>query len=438
MGASCLVAPWLAKPTQAETKNRLKVAAVFTAFAHRLHAHVILENFLEPYLFNGKLVEPAMDVVSFYADQFPENDMARPVAKQYGIPLYPTVAEALTLGGRELAVDAILLIGEHGDYPLNEHGVREYPRKRLFDACAKVIAASGRGVPMFVDKHLSYRWDWAKEMYDTAQRLHIPLMAGSSVPLAERRPPLETKPDERIEQAIAIHGGPFEIYDFHGLEVLQSMVESRRGGETGISSVQFLRGDQLWQAAERGEWDTTLADTALATELGPNQPPLRELVKRPDMSKQQPHGLLLKYADGLTGMVLRLGQKGNRFLYAHRLADRKVEATSYYGGPWNNRNLFKALSHAIQTHFLNAAPPYPVERTLLTTGALAAAVKSSVMDGKPLETPELAIKYEAGDWSAMRERGATWKILTDDTPEPRGITKGGHGREKLKSTTAKP
>jgi hypothetical protein len=430
-GAACLALPAVVSRGFAEAKKRLKVAAIFTAFSHRLHAHVILENFLEPYLFNGEVVRPNMDVVSLYADQFPANDMARPVAKEYGIPLFPTVAEALTRGSKELAVDAILLIGEHGTYPVDERGVVQYPRKRLFDDCMHVLRAAGRGVPMFIDKHLSYRWDWAREMYDTAKELGVPLMAGSSVPLAERRPPLEVPRDARIEQAVAIHGGPFEIYDFHGLEVLQSMVEQRAGGETGIESVQFLRGDQLWQAAERGEWNLALADAAMAVEYGANTPSLSELVQGTEKRANPPHGILLKYRDGLTGVVLSIGGKGNRFLYSHRLADGAVAATSYYGGPWNNRNLFKALSHAIQTHFVSGRSPYPVERTLLTTGALAAAVESSTGGDAPLKTPQLAIEYEAHDWSNMREMGKTWKILTDAVPEPRGITRGGNGIDRL-------
>src|SRR4051812_2192530 len=102
------------EPRAAEPAKRLKVAAVFTEFRFRSHAHDILENFLEPYYFNGKVTDPGCDVVSFYADQFPENDMARPVAKEYKIPLYPSIAEALCRGGKDLAVDAVLCIGEHG------------------------------------------------------------------------------------------------------------------------------------------------------------------------------------------------------------------------------------------------------------------------------------------------------------------------------------
>ena len=42
--------------------------------------------------------------------------------------IYPTIAEALTLGGGKLAVDGVVLVGEHGNYPKNEKGQTKYPR----------------------------------------------------------------------------------------------------------------------------------------------------------------------------------------------------------------------------------------------------------------------------------------------------------------------
>ena len=107
-------------------------------------------------------------------------------------------------------------------------------------------------MPVFNDKHLSYRWDWAKAMYDDARRLKIPFMAGSSVPLAERRPPIEFPKGAVVEEAVSIHGGGIESYDFHALEVMQSLIEARRGGETGVKQVQLLSGDACRQAQARG------------------------------------------------------------------------------------------------------------------------------------------------------------------------------------------
>ena len=213
---------------------------------------------------------------------------------------------------------------------------------------------------------------------------------------------------------------------------LKAMVEARDGGETGVESIRFLKGGDLWAAADRGEWDEELAEAAMATEEGKELPSLRELIKTPEMKLQEPYGVLVKYLDGLTGMTLRLGKVANRFLYSHRLQDGTVQATRFYGGPWNNRNLFKALAHAIQHHFVHAKSPYPVERTLLTTGMTAAMVESFAAEGKPIQTPHLRIAYKTADWSAVRENGETWKILTEDLPQPMGITRGGHRAQKAR------
>jgi hypothetical protein len=95
---------------------RPKVAAIFTEFRFRSHAYNFLMNFMGKYLFRGQRIDPGVDVVSFYADQFPTGDMTREASKRFNIPLYSTIDQALCLGGKLLAVDAVLLIGEHGDY----------------------------------------------------------------------------------------------------------------------------------------------------------------------------------------------------------------------------------------------------------------------------------------------------------------------------------
>ena len=321
----------------------------------------------------------------------------------------------------------MLSIGEHGTYPTNEKGQHEYPRKRFFDEIVAVFRKSGKAVPVFSDKHLSYRWDWAKEMYDTSRELKFPLMAGSSVPLAQRRPPLELPARAKITEAVSIHGGGFESYDFHGLEVLQSMVESRRGGETGVARVQFLQGQALWKAAQDGLWSPELAQVALDAEPSSGRPPAKELIRPPKPGDSGTpfvsHGVLLNYRDGLRAMVLAAATGGGiHWHFACKLAgEPHPRATSFYVGPWNNRNLFKALSHAIQTHFRERRTPYPVERTLLVTGILDAEADSRFQGGKPMDTPQLAIAYRPRDYRKMREMGASWKIITEDIPEPKGI-----------------
>jgi hypothetical protein len=412
--------------------RRPRVAAVYTVFRFRSHAFNILENFLTPYLFNGKRVEPSCQVVSFYADQrVPEGDMTDAVARRFKIPVYKTIREALTLGGKELAVDAVLAIGEHGEYPVNKLGQKEYPRKRFFDEIVAVMRQSNRYVPMFNDKHLSYRWDWAREMYDVCRRNRLPYLAGSSVPLAERRPALEKGSGPlksqvltpfphgaAIEEAVSIHGGGLETYDFHGLEVLQSLIEGRKGGETGVASIEFLAGDALIKAGRQGRFSMRLVQAAMAAEFGDKPPnPKDPLVPQKGV---EPHGLLISYRDGLRAAVLKVGASSVRWNFACQLArDDRLHATRFYVGPYGNRCLFMALSNAIQNHFVHRRPPYPVERTLLTTGLVEAAVRSRA-DGRRLETPHLHLAYEPRDFRAMREMGASWKAL-EGQPEPKSL-----------------
>jgi hypothetical protein len=349
--------------------------------------------------------------------------MTEDVAREYKIPIFKSIDEALCTGGKELAVDAVLSIGEHGRYPTNNLGQVEYPRKRFFDAIVAVMQRSKRSVPLFSDKHLSYRWDWAKEMVETATRLSIPFMAGSSVPLAQRIPPFELPVNADITEAISIHGGGIESYDFHALEVLQSIAAFRKGGETGISSVEFLTGDALWKAARDGRWSLALAETALALEPGNNPITLKEIEGE---QKAKLHGILLTYKDGLRGCVLKVGDSGTRWNFACTLkGDPKPHATRFYVGPWQNRNLFKALSHAIQHHFRTGKAPYPVERTLLVSGVLAASMNSRAKAGEEIKTPHLEMAYSARDFTAMREMGESWKIVTETTPQPKGIDRSG-------------
>lgn len=399
----------------ADEPRRLRVAAIYTVCTYRSHAHVILDNFIRPYLFNGRLIRPPVEIVSLYADQISQSrpDLSAALARRLRLPLSRSIAEALTLGGRDLAVDAVLSIGEHGDYPMTRLRQRRYPRKRFFDEIVAVLRRADRPVPIFNDKHLSYRWDWAREMYDTARRLHIPFMAGSSVPLAQRRPPLELPAGAVIEEAVSVHGGPPEIYDFHGLEVLQALVEARRGGETGIASIEHLSGAALFEAARRGRWSRSLAETALRCEFGDDMPDMQRR-----MNGREPYGILVTYRDGLRATVLKIGHSATRWHFACKLAgEERPRVTSHYVGPWNNRCLFMALSHAIQEFFRRREAPYPVERTLLTTGALEAAMQSAAR-GEPIETPHLRIAYAPRDYRAFRETGASWRVLPPETPEP--------------------
>src|SRR3954467_12689906 len=244
---------------------RPKLAAICTTYFKYSHAQHIVDRFLEGYGWNGAHHYPAMDLVSLFVDQGNNNrDLSKErIARHPSTKLYPTIAEALTLGGSKLAVDGVVLVGEHGNYPRNEKGQTKYPRYEFFQQIVKVFRDSGRAVPVFSDKHLSWNWEWAKEMYDTSREMKFPLMAGSSLPVTWRTPSLEMPLGARIREAVCVCYGGIDSYDFHGLETLQCMVERRQGGETGVRWLQAYRGDAFWQAHHQELWSRELFEAAL-------------------------------------------------------------------------------------------------------------------------------------------------------------------------------
>src|SRR6202023_3171459 len=117
-----------------------------------------------------------------------------------------------------------------------------------------------------------------------------------------------------------------------------------KGGETGVTHVEFLRGESLWQAAQQGRWSIDLARMALRAEFGDKVPD----ITRP-LNNIEPYGILMTLGDGMKATMLKLGSSGTRWNFACQLTgEREPRFTSHYVGPWRNRCLFMALAHAIQ------------------------------------------------------------------------------------------
>ena len=125
-----------------------RIAAVVTEYRHNSHADVVIGKYLEGFRQNGQPPGPRSKIVSMYTAQVPKNDMSREMSKKHNVPIYPTIWETLTLGGDQLSVDGVLLIGEHGQYPWNEKGQHLYPRYELFLEITDVFRAH-ESVPVF-------------------------------------------------------------------------------------------------------------------------------------------------------------------------------------------------------------------------------------------------------------------------------------------------
>jgi hypothetical protein len=258
------------------------------------------------------------------------------------------------------------------------------PRRWFFEQVCGVIGEFDRPVPVFTDKYLSYRWQDAQWMYETARQLQIPLWAGSSLPVCWRQPDVQPSADVRWDEGLAIGFHMIERYGFHALEVLQSQLEHRRGGESGITAVTSLSGARVWQALSDGLWSIDLANAAMDPSPGVLQP---ELV-------DDPHVFLLEYVDGTRGSVLMLGDNGlvKKFAWAGRRGD-SVEACEFHTDTGPNHAHFSYFGLNIEDFFLTGIAPSPTERTLLTTGVLEAVMLSHHRQGERIDTPHLDVSY---------------------------------------------
>lgn len=394
--------------------SRKRLAVVTTSWRYRTHAWHMAERFLAGYPLRGRWHKPNIDVVSAYVDQRPDDDLSPGRAKEFGFTVYPTVAEALRCGGDKLDVDAVLLIGEHGDYPVNEFGQKQYPRYELFSQIVDVFRKDGRTTPVFNDKHLSWKFEWAKEMVDTSKQMGFPMLAGSSLPVTWRMPSVEMPDNSPIEEALVVAYGPTDIYDFHALETLQCMMERRDGGETGVRAVQALKGDAVWTAMDapegsRAGWSRRLFEACLSrsqtlaqgesfSHRYPTPEQMREWVKEPIAYR-------VEYVDGTRATMLLMNGLVTDFTFAAKLKGRSDPlSTLFYLPPNPNVAYSAALMENAEKMFMTGKAPYPVERTLLTSGMVEAALHSLADGQKRRLTPHLGVSYQPAKASTFWRR----------------------------------
>jgi hypothetical protein len=375
---------------KAERERIPRVAAINSIYRLRSHAYHIAGRFLFGYTRNGFHHQPPFQLVRMFNHQYPPDDLSRSVCAKHGIELCETVAK--TLGGDAgLDIDGVLLIIEHGDYPVNELEQILYPRFELFQEIVSYYGKCGRTAPVFCDKHLSYNFSHAQQMTETAKRLGFRLMAGSSLPVTWRIPEIEPPLGTRFREGLVVFGydrSYEEIYFFHALETLQCMLERRAGGETGVKSVAFLEGDEVWKAGDDGRWSWRLLEAALARSPSKNY-------GRPRDQVLKPQAILVEYLDGTRGTALNLIEATSDFCFAATVDGRADPvSTCFYLPAPPGANFFNPLTYNIE-RFFSGEQPYPVERTLLTSTILDLALRARHEKLPRVRSPALNIAYPA-------------------------------------------
>lgn len=374
-----------------------KVAGAATSYFRNSHADMIIGRLLQTDTLDDRGRRPSIELASLFTDQVPPTDIGRGLARRRGVPIADRVEDALTLGTGRLAVDGVLLVAEHGRYAKSETGQTIYPKRRLFGQVLEAFDRGGRVVPVFVDKHLADNWADAKWIYDEARRRQVPMMAGSSLPVLWRIPPADVRRGARLDQLVVTSYHTLDAYGFHALEALQCLAERREGGETGVRAVQCLTGPAVWRAGSEGVYDRALLDAALSRLKERPLPAgrrIEDLVPDPIL-------FVVDYKDGLRGCVFTLNNAVGEWAAAWRYAsDRRIDSTLFWTQEARPFGHFNLLLMGIERMMHTGRPTWPVERTLLTSGILDAALRSKRDGDRRLETPWLEIAYASDrDWT---------------------------------------
>jgi len=375
------------------------LAGITTVYTPNSHADMLLSRINQGDTLNDKGDRPALRVGKIYTEQIGEKDISRGLSSRYGFTNHEKIAD--TIPGAK----GVLLVAEHGDYPKSDTGQVIYPKRRMFEEVFSAFRAQGHAVPVFCDKHFADNWADAKWIWDQAKELKVPLMAGSSVPGAWRYPAIDLKRGAPVKEIVAVNYGPLDAYGFHALEAVQSLVERRAGGETGVKSVQCLTGDAVWEAEKRGVFDSKLLDQ-VASVFRERPIPAGKTLK--DILRGEPILFHVQYEDGLKANILSLNGVAE-WAAAWRYGDDSTAATAFSQQEIRPYYHFAFLVRDIEGFMKTGKSPWPVERTLMTTGLLDALLVSKRDGGKVVETPYLSeIAYET-----------TWN-WTQPTPLPPG------------------
>ncbi len=390
----------------AAASTKKKIAFLGTDIFEHSHSQHFLDRFHLGCASGGRWRESQVEVAGVYIDQFNERDIGRQRIAKYGLQQFDTIAETLTLGGETLAVDGVVIIGEHGNYPKNDKGQTLYPRYTWFKEVVAMFEKSGRSVPVFNDKHLSTDWDECREMVADAQRLNFPFYAGSSLPVTWRLPQLELPLDVPLRESVCVAYGGVDSYDFHALETAQCMSERRKGGEVGIREVTAVSGERVWELLSQREVTRQLFVSALCRShslpVETGYPTARVTFEWAKQALSSITGYFIEHLDGFHTAIFLT--KIQDFNYAAMRADTGELVGCQMMLPMPGRNattadFFNPLSIIVEQMIVTGKTNYPIERTLLTSGMVIAAVDSLHAGGSPQLTGDMHIAYRPAEGS---------------------------------------
>lgn len=429
----------LGQTPSGDSQQPIRLAILGSVYRRGSNLQTIADRFLVGFPYNGDWHMPKVKVVSMYVDERARRAMAAPTefqifesgtarrrggggdgrekveefegdlsskrAEKFGFRMSRNIPDALRCGGDRLAVDAVLAIAEQGSlfpYATNDRGQTLLPRYDFFEQCAQVFESEKRTVPYFNHKQLSHSFSQAETMVKTADRLKFAIMSGSSMPVTWRLPDTDIPFDASVQEVVMVGVGGFDGTDFDALDAMQSMLERRKGGETGVKAVQLLEGDDVWNAGNAGRWSKDLLTSALSRSDTPMGLTVldgrtQDLVSSGVLPQlvEAPAAYCIEYLDGTRATLLILNGAIGDFNIAAKVQGGEIVSTQFFMPPAPNETYSACLAAKIEQMYQTRNSSCPIQRTLLTTGILEACLKSRHQFNQRLETPHLKVSYRA-------------------------------------------
>jgi hypothetical protein len=239
---------------------------------------------------------------------------------------------------------------------------------------------------------LSHRFDEATEMVDAAEKLSIPLMAGSAYSAIRTAPSRSSIPTGPVKNILIAGCGPLELFGFDAVALMQSLLHGCLEHCSAVSSIRCRAGNEVWRAGDAGEWRWDLLHAALAHALSANLGDVRDNVgsiAMPGMPATPPIAAALEFANGVRGTALLLNGHLQEIVAAIQYQDGSVFSCRIDAGPAPGLHHLDDHAADIDLFFSTRQPRRPIDADLACTGVLERIMQSHAEGGPELATPEL-------------------------------------------------
>ena len=374
-----------------------KIAFLFEEFGRPSPAQQLLDRFLIGYSNDGAFHPPAFNAASVYVMLGNnEADFDRRT-EDFKLSVAPTAAQAVE------GADAVVIASRRPGAIANERFIQI------------ALENAPVGSACFVHGALSNTLERGRELLRLARSRQIALLAGTSLGVTWRLPQVDLPRDMPLAEALIVvqvsassaqasppvPSATLAGAELHALEGLLPVIERRHGGESGVRSVRFLEGKELWRAGDKGLWSWPLLASALSRSDSPQGDAVLD-GRTQDLAglglvlklARNPCGWLLEHHDGLRSVLLVLDGVVADFNFAVRSKDGSVVSAQIFRAPPPVEQHFSRLAATIEEFFRSEQSLWPVERNLLVSGLLETFRKPSSRSGSRVETPQLNVAYQ--------------------------------------------